>query len=238
MNPQALEDFEHPPILPVFPLTGVLLLPGTLLPLHIFEERYRNMVRDALAGDRCLGMAQPLEPRGDHRSDPEAPPGPANDLPESDRPDLYAIGCAGVIEPVQELADGRYVIFVRGVSRFRIVSELPLKDGYRRVEADYSEFDTDPTSTSEELDTARLLEALQAFGKRRQLEFDLSRLAEMPGVAVLNSLAMALPFAAVEKQALLEATDAPTRQDMLITLLSMGIDPRGEGGEEAGLAPN
>lgn len=213
-------DLACPEILPIFPLTGVLLLPGSLLPLHIFEQRYKNLVSDALAGERYLGMVQPLRPRTDNRTDPAAPPDPDQPPPE-----LYSVGCAGAIEPVELLPDGRYLIFVRGVCRFRIRRELPPVSGYRRVEADYSDFQPDLQTSESALDTRRLFEALRSFGESQRLELDLTRLAEMPALAVLNSLAMALPFAPAEKQALLEAGDTSERHEMLISLLSMGIEP-------------
>lgn len=226
-------ELECPEILPIFPLTGVLLLPGSLLPLHIFEERYKNLVKDALEGERFLGMVQPLRPRPDNRGDSEPIPTPEPQLPE-----LYSVGCAGAIEPVELLPDGRYLIFVRGVCRFRVRRELPLEAGYRRVEADYSDFLSDLESREQTLDTHRLFDALRSFGESQRLELDLTRLAEMPPVAVLNSLAMALPFAPAEKQALLEASDTSERHEMLISLLAMGIEPWKTGETPVSAKPN
>ncbi|NJL28706.1 MAG: peptidase S16 [Thermoanaerobaculia bacterium] len=232
-------DLACPEILPIFPLTGVLLLPGSLLPLHIFEQRYKSLVSDALAGDRFLGMVQPLRPRADNRMDAATAAEPAVPLdPDVSRPELYSVGCAGAIEPVELLPDGRYLIFVRGVCRFRIRRELPHPAGYRRVEADYSDFLPDLETSEHTLDTRRLFDALRAFGESQRLELDLTRLAEMPAVAVLNSLAMALPFAPAEKQALLEAIDTSERHEMLISLLSMGLEPWAAGDAAVSAKPN
>src|SRR5919205_3188749 len=113
-----------PKILPIFPLTGTLLLPGTILPLHVFEPRYRNMVEDALNADRVFGMIQPFVPQQDNRPAPGA---------EKETPDLYKIGCAGYIDEWEKLPDGRYYLQLKGVNRFRFDKELPPQRGYRRV---------------------------------------------------------------------------------------------------------
>src|ERR671919_828091 len=124
----TIPQLTVPDILPVFPLTGVLLLPGTILPLHIFEPRYRNMVEDALNGDKIFGMIQPFTPQQDNRPLPGA---------EKEAPDLYKIGCAGYIEKWEKFPDGRFFVQLRGVNRFRFEQELSLHRGYRRVKADY-----------------------------------------------------------------------------------------------------
>src|SRR5262245_59168458 len=130
---------DAPEVLPVFPLTGSLLLPGNFLPLNVFEVRYRNMVADALEGERFIGMIQPLVPSPDNW--------PAL-FPPTENPELYRVGCAGRIERCEPQADGRYLIVLRGVSRFRVRQELPLVRGYRRVLADYGDFASDPAETS------------------------------------------------------------------------------------------
>src|SRR5437016_6071530 len=120
-----------PEQLPIFPLTGVLLLPGTVLPLHIFEPRYRNMVEDVLDADKIFGMIQPFAPQQDNRPLPGA---------DKETPDLYKVGCAGYIEQCEKLPDGRFFIQLKGINRFRFEEELPLQRGYRRVRAIYREF--------------------------------------------------------------------------------------------------
>lgn len=205
-----------PPILPVFPLTGSLLLPGNLLPLNVFEPRYRNLVADALEGERHIGMVQPVVPRQDNWVDVAPPP---------DDPEIYSIGCLGRIDRCEPQPDGRYLILLRGVCRFRILEELPLHRGYRRVRADYSEFQSDLEELSAVLNPARLMSALRRFGERHELELDFDLLASVPGISLLNGLSVALPFRPAEKQALLEAAGPAVREELLLALMGMGIEP-------------
>ena len=207
---------EAPAILPIFPLTGSLLLPGNLLPLNVFEPRYRNMVADAMEGDRHIGMVQPVVPRQDNWVEAAE---------TSDSPDLYPIGCAGRIERCEPQSDGRYLIVLRGVGRFRIVRELPLYRGYRQVEADYSVFQADAAEPGIVLDPSRMLRALRGFSEVQGLEFDFDLLGALPGVSLLNGLSAALPFRPAEKQALLEAAGPMEREELLLTLMGMGIEP-------------
>jgi uncharacterized protein len=204
-----------PTLIPVFPLTGSLLLPGNLLPLNVFEPRYRNMVADALEGDRHIGMIQPLVPRQDNWVDAAQ---------QEDTPELYAVGCLGRIDECEQQEDGRYLVLLRGVCRFRIQRELPLHRGYRRVEADYSGFERDKDELHVFLNPSRMMRALRAFGEKHELEFDYDLLSSVPGISLLNGLSVALPFRPAEKQALLEATDPVVREDLLLTLMGMGIE--------------
>jgi uncharacterized protein len=204
-----------PTILPVFPLTGSLLLPGNLLPLNVFEPRYRNMVADAMAGERHIGMIQPLVPRQDNWVDLAQQP---------DDPELYSVGCLGRIDECQPQPDGRFLILLRGICRFRVRSEMPLQRGYRRVQAEYEEFECDREELSVSLNPARLMRALRAFGEKHEMELDFDLLASVPGISLLNGLAVALPFRPAEKQALLEAADPAVREDLLLTLMGMGIE--------------
>jgi Lon protease-like protein len=210
-----MDDAAAPAIIPVFPLTGSLLLPGNLMPLNVFEPRYRNLVADAMAGPRCIGMIQPLVPRQDNWVEAAQAP---------DNPDLYPIGCVGRIERCEPQPDGRFLIVLRGVSRFRVVRELPLLRGYRQVEADYSGFPGDEAEPASLLDPSRLLRALRSFAEMHSLEFDFDLLGSLPGVILLNGLAAALPFRPAEKQALLEAPGPMEREELLLTLMGMGFD--------------
>jgi Lon protease-like protein len=207
-----------PRVLPLFPLTGSLLLPGNWLPLNIFEMRYRNMVADSLAAERYIGMIQPLVPRQDNRPAIVAP----EDLDDS--PALYAVGCAGRIEQCDAQPDGRYLILLKGVSRFRVAGELPLHRGYRRANAEYSAFAGDLLEPELPLDAWRAMAALRAFGAAHGLSFDFDLLASLPGVSLVNGLAVALPFRPAEKQALLEADGPGERLELLLTLMDMGLD--------------
>ncbi|HEY8020767.1 MAG TPA: LON peptidase substrate-binding domain-containing protein [Thermoanaerobaculia bacterium] len=208
-----------PRILPLFPLTGSLLLPGNWLPLNVFETRYRNLVADSLAEGRHIGMIQPLLPQQDNRP-------PLLLLPEdaSDGPELYSVGCAGRIEQCDLQPDGRYLVLLKGVSRFRLDAELPLHRGYRRAAAEYAEFAGDFLEPELPLDASRAMSALQTFGKAHGLSFDFDLLASLPGVSLVNGLAVALPFGPAEKQALLEADRPECRLELLLALMGMGLD--------------
>ncbi|HEY4563025.1 MAG TPA: LON peptidase substrate-binding domain-containing protein [Thermoanaerobaculia bacterium] len=212
----AAEMPKLPEIIPVFPLTGSLLLPGNLLPLNVFEPRYRNMVADALDGDQVIGMVQPLTPRQDNWVATAQQP---------EDPEIYTIGCLGRIEEHELQDDGRHLVVLRGVARFRVRRELPPQRGYRRVVADYSEFQRDFDELNVFLNPSQIMRALRAFGDKHDLEFDYDLLASVPGISLLNGLSVALPFRPAEKQALLEAADPAVREELLLTLMGMGIEP-------------
>jgi Lon protease-like protein len=189
------------------------------LPLHVFEPRYRSLVADTLSGDGYIAMVQPVVPRQDNRPPPEAIPG---------NPPVYPVGCLGRMERCEETPDGRYMINLKGVSRFRAREELALEKGYRRVAADYAEYSADLTEMETTVDPAPLLESLTAFGKVNRVSFDMARLSGVPGIALLNGLSMSLPFAPAEKQALLEAPRPSDRNGLLLRLLEMGLPGREE----------
>ncbi len=212
---------ELPDIIPVFPLTGALLLPGGRLPLHIFEERYRNMVEDALAGDRAIGIIQPFGKVPQTYSEEEGPD-------ELDDPELYEVGCVGLIERWERLPDGRFIMLLRGVRRFTIAEELPLERGYRRVAASFERFEVDTEDVEADVTPDILMGALRQFAEAHNVPLELDRLGELSGLALLNSIAMALPFPPAEKQALLEAPDVTRRHELLLALLDMGIELRGD----------
>ena len=199
-----------PQILPIFPLTGVLLLPRGRLPLNIFEPRYLAMTRDALGGERLIGMVQPSDPQQDNRGG-----GAAN-------PPVYPTGCAGRITAFAETDDGRYMITLTGVSRFRIRDELPLLSGYRRVVPDWQPFAQDldaPSATG--FDRERFIRGLKEFFAQRQISADWEAIDKAAGEHLITSLAMLCPFAPSEKQALLEAADLDERARLLIALVEM-----------------
>ena len=213
-----------PEILSVFPLTGVLLLPGTRLPLHIFEPRYRNMVHDALEAEGVFGMIQPFIPQRDNRPQPGA---------EHAMPNLYEVGCAGHIERWEKSPDGRYMVQLRGISRFRVKEELSLERGYRRVLPDYTSFGDLDGAASEAVDRPRLTQALSRYAEAHGLSVDLGQLRPIPDADFVNFLGVAMPFHPSEKQALLEAGSLKERQDLLVSLLEFGGDapapPSGSG---------
>jgi Lon protease-like protein len=203
---------DLPRTLPIFPLTGVLLLPRGRLPLNIFERRYIAMFDDALAGERMIGMIQPSEPGA---GDP-APP-------------LFAVGCAGRITSFSETGDGRYLVTLDGVARFRITGELPLKRGYRTVKPDWSGFIGDLGEEETEIDRARLISLLQAYFRQQGISANWEAINQAPDERLLTSLAMICPFEPPEKQALLEASCLGERTRLMMTLLEIAIAGHGDG---------
>ncbi len=209
-------SFERlPDTLPIFPLSGVLLLPGGRLPLNIFEPRYLAMIFDSLAGHRMIGMVQPVQPGG-YAGD---------GLPADDgRPRVHPIGCAGRIVSFSETDDGRLLLALAGICRFRVGSELDLaQGGYRRVAAQFSSYraDMDHADEAVTLDRERLMAALAAFFRGRNLSTDWDAVKKAADGNLVTSLSMMLPFGPAEKQALLEAKDSSARAKLLIAFLEM-----------------
>lgn len=196
-----------PAILPIFPLTGVLLLPRGRLPLNIFEPRYLAMTRHALASDRLIGMVQP--------SDPGASGG---------NPPVYPTGCAGRITSFSETEDGRFLITLTGTCRFRIREELPLLEGYRRVVPEWREFVHDLDSEEEPgFDRERLMRGLKAYFVQHKISADWEAIGSVPGERLITSVAMICPFEPSEKQALLEAPDLGERARLLMAIVEMAV---------------
>jgi Lon protease-like protein len=194
-----------PAILPIFPLAGVLLLPRGRLPLNIFEPRYLAMTRDALAGERLIGMVQPSEPTAS-----------AGD------PAVYPTGCAGRITSASETEDGRFLITLTGTSRFRIRDELPLLEGYRRIVPEWAEFARDLGSEDEpDFDRERLMRGLRAYFQQHQISTDWDAISSVSGERLVTSIAMICPFEPSEKQALLEAPDLNERARRLTAIVEM-----------------
>ena len=205
---------DLPQVIPVFPLGGTILLPRGQLPLNIFEPRYLNMVDDAMAGDRIIGLVQP-------KGGTPALPG------------LSPVGCAGRITSFAETSDGRYLITLTGVSRFRIAAEMPSKTPYRQVRAAFEAYEDDLVSPPEEPDFDRdaFLDALRAYMAHRLLDIDWETAESAPMEALVNSLSMALPFEPAEKQALLEAMGLMPRAEALTALLRIdAADPGDDDG--------
>jgi Lon protease-like protein len=205
---------DLPQLIPVFPLDGALLLPGGELPLQIFEPRYLNMVDDAMAGDRVIGM---IQTRGGERQ----------------RPHLAEVGCVGRITSYAETSDGRYLITLTGVCRFEAGEELDLRLPYRQLRANYDRFGDDLGRDEEEVAgeaaRARFATALKRYLNQRELDIDWETANEAPLEALVNSLCMGLPFEPAEKQAFLEAPDLAGRFDVLTTLLEIDAsDPDDE----------
>jgi uncharacterized protein len=212
-NPGDLAD-----VIPVFPLAGALLLPRGQMPLNIFEPRYLAMIDDALrSGLRLIGMIQP---------DP-AHPG------TEERPSLYKIGCVGRITQFTETGDGRYLIELTGVVRFRIDEELRVSSPYRQCRVLYTPFIDDFTARKGEdaVDREALLHALRDFLTANDLKTDWEGIEKAPNEALVNALAMMSPYPAAEKQALLEAPDLKTRAEILVAVTEIELAKKSTGGE-------
>jgi Lon protease-like protein len=195
---------DLPQVIPVFPLSGVLLLPRGRLPLHIFERRYLAMIDDALKHSRIIGMVQPTS--------------------NTDRlPALYPVGCLGRLSSWSETGDGRYMITLTGIIRFRVAAELDTTTPYRQVRPDYTPFtgDLEPVNDETCVDRKRLGASLTTFFRHREMENFWPSMEEVPGEALINSLAMICPFEVAEKQALLEAPALSDRAQLLTALIEM-----------------
>ncbi len=198
-------DFDAlPEALSVFPLQGALLLPGGRLPLRIFEPRYLNMVQDALAGQRMIGMVQPCA-----------------EGQEQGSADVYRTGCLGRICAFNETDEGHYLITLSGLIRFTIDSELPLHRGYRRVVPSYLRFRDDLDEDTESIDRSGLLAALSSYFQTNGIEGDWDAIEQTPDEKLVTSLAMICPFDPPEKQALLEAVTLPERAATMTAILQM-----------------
>lgn len=198
---------DLPALLPLFPLPGALLLPGARMPLNIFEPRYLAMAEEALGHGRLMGMIQPRT---------------IDALPGSTAPDLYTIGCAGRISTFAETDDGRLLITLVGVSRFRMVRELPLRRAFRSAEIDWAPFRADlelPPVLS--LNRPRLMAAVASYVLATELPLNMRVLDDLDDVALIDSLAMVCPLERSEKQALLECPTVQERADTLLAILEM-----------------
>ncbi|SIS47145.1 LON peptidase substrate-binding domain-containing protein [Insolitispirillum peregrinum] len=196
-----------PRTLPVFPLPGALLLPWGKLPLNIFEPRYLNMVEDALGAGRLIGMIQPLR---------------AQQSPGEDRLPLCEVGCAGRISSFTESNDGRLLITLTGLIRFRVTGEVPGQRGYRVISPQWGAFADDlAPPPAVKLDRKRLLLSMSGFVQQRELPMNLRILEDLKDPDLITTLAMICPFDVQEKQAILEAETLQDRADLLQTLLDM-----------------
>lgn len=206
---------DLPETLPVFPLPGALLLPRGRLPLHIFEPRYLAMIEDCMkTRSRLIGMIQPRE------------------VPGTGEKRLNAIGCAGRLTGFSETEDGRYMITLSGISRFRIKEEVTGFSPYRRCSVEWTGFQRDLGPVEEDPEFAResFLVLLGRYFQTMNLSTDWSSLKEAETELLINSLSMLCPFSPEDKQALLEAPSLTTRRETLVTLMEFAL--RGGSGEE------
>ena len=228
----SLPDLEGD--LAVFPLHGALLLPRGRLPLNIFEPRYLALIDDALRSRRLIGMLQPQGVEADDEDDAEDdapatgqrfsfvmdsdPPVLAPAAP----PTLYQVGCVGRLSSFIEREDGTYAITLAGIARFRVVRELEPMRGYRRVTPDFTAFADDLSEPDEfPIDREALIVALRRFFAQRGFEARWEAIEQMDDETLIITLSMICPFAAAEKQALLEAPTLSLRAHTLLALLQM-----------------
>lgn len=218
MNPRYRGPNDLPGVLPVFPLSGALLLPRGQLPLNIFEPRYLALIDDALRdGHRLIGMIQP------------------DGITEAPRvkPALFKVGCAGRITQLAESGDGRYIIELTGVARFRIEDELDANTDYRQCRVTYAPFADDFVARKGEdaVDRGALMRALTDFMTANNMTADWDDIKQAPTEALVNGLSMMSPYGAAEKQALLEAPDLKTRAELLVAITEIELAKKNVEGE-------
>ena len=218
MNARYRGAVDLPQVIPVFPLPGALLLPRGQMPLNIFEPRYVAMIDDALRdGHRLIGMIQP----------DVAHTGAAL------KPPLFRVGCIGRITQLAESGDGRYLIELTGVARFRVEQELDVKTEYRQCRVTYAPFADDFIARKGEalVDREAVLNALRNFMKANNLQADWEGIDKAPNEALVNALSMMSPYGPAEKQALLEAPDLKTRAELLVAITEIELAKKNTEGE-------
>jgi Lon protease-like protein len=202
---------DLPATVPVFPLSGVLLLPRGHLPLNIFEPRYLDMVTEAMRGARLIGMLQPRLATKASNKDGEA--------------GLSEVGCIGRITQYAETGDGRILVTLMGVSRFKVVDEVPTEQPFRTCRIDVEPFLVDFTAGvgNDEVDRKTLLETFKAYLEARNLEADWDSIERASNESLVNTLSMMSPYGPAEKQALLEARTLRERSEMLVAVTELAL---------------
>tara|TARA_B100001741_G_scaffold263385_1_gene228047 strand:- start:402 stop:1043 length:642 start_codon:yes stop_codon:yes gene_type:complete len=196
---------ELPNIIPIFPLSNFIMFPKTTVPLNIFEPRYLQMVNDSMKKHRLIGMIQPKKSG------------------ELKKPDLYEIGCIGKITSFNETEDGRILIILNGICRFKISSELKTDKLYRECEVQYDSFSNDISKESNDVNFSDLniiMENMKKFFKKQGYIVNLKDLEKKDLSQTLNDLSMASPFSLEEKQILLESFDINTRKEKMEQILN------------------
>jgi hypothetical protein len=212
---------DLPKRIPVFPLTGAIVLPRAMLPLNIFEPRYLAMVEAALRGDRVIGMIQPAPTTGE----------PTRESPESKSAELRRLGCAARLSAFQELDDGRMLISLRGIARFEVEAEVatPLPFRVLDVRFDRHASDLEADLGADAVDRERVLSVLARYLEQRRIRADLKGISQAPSELLVNSLSVLAPYGPEEKQALLEAPDLKSRAELLVALAEMDLRSGGAG---------
>ncbi|MEM7289101.1 MAG: LON peptidase substrate-binding domain-containing protein [Pseudomonadota bacterium] len=194
---------DFPETIPVFPLTGALLLPGGHMPLNIFEPRYLEMVNDAMQSDKLIGMIQPCLKTASKSINP---------------PHLSGVGCIGRITACQETGDGRLLISLSGVARYNLLEESQSSKPYRRVKYKVFDIDMRHEADASAVDRKAVLDAFRAFLSANGMEADWSTVNKTDTDTLITALSMMSPFEPAEKQALLEAPDLKTRAEILVAV--------------------
>ena len=187
-----------PSTLPVFPLNGVIYFPKTNLPLNIFEQRYLNLVNDAYSGDKLMGMVQSKKESGS----------------------VYQVGCLGKISDYQKSKDGRILINLTGISRFKILEEISNDKLYREFKVDYKDFNEDNIETNNLIDTKPLMDSTKKFFKRNGLLLNWKEFEKLDQSQKINTLAMIAPITNEEKQKLLESISLKNKVETLGSIIS------------------
>ena len=199
---------DLPNILPVFPLSNFIIFPRTTVPLNIFEPRYIEMIDNSMKTNRLIGMIQPKKSG------------------QLKKPDLYKVGCAGKITSFNETDDGRYLIILNGICRFKIMDELNNDNLYRECEVEYDDFLKDLNEKSEEIkfsDLNLIFQNLKGLFKKQGYEINWNEIEKQSLDQTINTLSMASPFSLEEKQVLLESKDLTIRKDRLKEILNTYI---------------
>lgn len=202
---------SKPTRIPLFPLAGAILLPRSQLPLHIFEPRYREMVRDALAGPGRIGMIQPMPVLS------EAPGGVEGGAGEP--PPLFRTGCLGEIVAAEELDDGRFNIVLHGSNRFRLIAERDLGTAYRQADVDLAAYDDAEPEPLGLLQRAEVEREARRFGDALGLAVDWAAVSQLDDEMLVNAIAQVAPFDVGAKQALLEEPTLAGRADLVVQLM-------------------
>ena len=213
-KPRSADLTERlPEVIPVFPLSGALLLPRGRLPLNVFEPRYLAMVDTALAGDRIIGI---IQPEADARDGPTPP--------------LRTVGCAGRLSSFSETEDGRYLIALTGICRFSVLEEIDTDASFRLCRVTAEPFSGDFFVSGEnDVDREALLQTFRAYLEANDLEADWDNVGSASNESLVNAMAMVAPYGPAEKQALLEAPDLKTRAETLVALAEVTLEHEASG---------
>ena len=206
---------EIPQEISIFPLANAVFFPNTILPLNIFEPRYKKMVEDALASNKMIGMIQTRE---------------SNNLK---KPEVFSVGCLGKIDTHTKTADGRYLINLKGLVRFRVLDEAETNQPYRKFRVTYDEFldDLEKIKFNDKIDVLQLIDKARKLFKIHQLSTDWKIVEKVEPDQLINSLSMICPFSVSEKQGLLEAKTLLERNLLINQIINFYIIGNNPGSE-------